>query len=486
MTVLGAIFTAFIFLFIIIVIILVGYWMLPKKVKFFLREKIWPIVWKILVFVILVGAIYWIFFTETGQFITVSGQEEKSHVQDTFSGAAAQFNVLKMILLGEYDPSEIWKSDTYEDKYAAPPGEVGVYVTNEKAIRSSFRYGDDITLVGLLNIDGLPDPDFAESTTVLYTKFSEIEKLNLIEFGEPWLCKPPSVEGKYATRRQFTCEIPSAYTLGLDVDIGKKKAYSVDVVTTYTFETLAGKQVPVILAEELANVLVLEKDPIEEFGITKEQTTSWQTEDPVVEFGMGLASEYEYMATLHADLNPVANYLGVTVENKKGGDIVGISDLILVLPCSISIGDACNTKEERKKIGVGATDCDFMPYAAPACVDDDNCAKSVGFRCINNKCIIPDLDSLELCAYTLNPDTGYTAINEKDPIEPGDHRSYLLKFTVTKNFLKDQASSDFFILADLHYVYKDADAVSVTIENPEAPPLGFVGAEVELETPLIK
>jgi len=472
---------------VIFIFIAVFSWVLPSRPQFAIKvhekfSKYGFVMVFVFLIIIMIVAGYLLVATPLGHYVTSKFGGGKAGTLDVLSQAESPLNTIKMIFKGEYDPSQIWTSKTYEDKYAVEASKkIGVYLTDAKALRPQFWGGDPIKIIGMLNIDGLPTNDFTDVSVFLDAEFSITEYGATL--GGDWTCTPQiSIlpKGGVISRKQFECDYP----MGIPVDEGDYQSYSVDLITRYNFETLAGKQIAVAPASEIDNFYSSGRDPVDALGLTKSQLAAWQTKDPNVELGLGLSGN----DVVSASSERFTNYLGFTIRNVKDGDIVELTNFSIILPCSIDVDPELCTQ------GSATKECDFVPQtcntASDCCVTSDHCdcsntaaedaCKGAGgteLICRSGMCITPSEPLL--CEYKLRQDSeadrSYVYIGDSNPIEPAGYRTYYLMFSVDQNkFLGNQPSSSFFVLSDLYYKYKDVERVSISVQGTQAAASGQV------------
>ena len=408
-----------------------------KKVK-----KGLVLLFKIILVLAVIGIIaYYLLGTTTGSLITSEAGGLIAPITNAFRGFTAPFNQFKMILTGEYDPSQLWTSKTYEDRYATIK-DIGVTISNVRPFRETFISGQQLAILGNLKVASLPDEGVEAKVSA---KWSDLELIKAAFGGGQigtWDCNgedPGStlvVSGTQLYIGRFLCT-HNYLTIGE----GKTEAHTAEVEVEYDFSMKAGKQVYVGDYEQMGTLLFEEQDPMKFFGITKDQIKSWQTESPVG-LGLGLLGEEGIItANIYRDEDKYElwHYLGVTVENKGSGDIIGLNkeDLILTLPNTIEVAS-----------------------------EDDT---DMDFKAVSEK----EIDGVRLITYELYKSPGIKDTKD-DRLKPGEYKTYYLKFRVwdgigramQPDFLKGVPVSSFFVLAELKFEYKDVRSVAIKVKSP--------------------
>ena len=184
-----------------------------KKVKHFLRNFI------IFIFIIIIAFLVYRYFFQTttgtgilagtggiGADITNFGRE---------SGAVKTLNQFKMIMTGEYDPSQLWSSKTYEDKYALE--DTGVELSEVNSFRETFLSGQEIAIAGNIKVSSLPEEDITAEID------AEWAKLELKKFSgrlHDWVCEPSVIPKQNLFVGRFICKHDA-----IDVESGLTESF---------------------------------------------------------------------------------------------------------------------------------------------------------------------------------------------------------------------------------------------------------------------
>ena len=355
------------------------------------------------------------------------------------SGMVKTLNQFKMIMTGEYDPSQLWTSKTYEDRYAMVE-DVGVKISNIKPLRDLFLSEQQLAILGNVRVASLPEEE--ESTVaIIGAKWSTFDQIKDAfggdgnELSESWDCNgdEPGNTLEISKARLFVGRFMCTHK-ALTVKEDLTESHNADVTVAYSFSMKAGKQVYVGDYEQMTTLLFEEQDPMKYYGITKDQTKSWQTESPVG-LGLGVLGEEEIIIANIKGEYELGHYLGITVENRGSGDLHKISELKVTLPSTIEIQTDLS-EDER----------DFVK------VSTDDETKVEG----------EDLDTYLLIDTKL-----------KEPLTPGEFKTYFLKFRAwdglgpqgEQDFLQGVPISSFFVLSELKFNYLESRAVSIKIKN---------------------
>ncbi|MBD3263224.1 hypothetical protein GF374_02490, partial [Candidatus Woesearchaeota archaeon] len=295
-----------------------------SKAKHFLRTLL------IIIFIIAIIAIvvYYFSSTATGTLVTSEKGGVTSQVTNAAreSGAVKTLNQFKMIMLGEYDPSQLWSSETYEDKYAME--DAGVKLSEVKPFRQIFLPDQEIAITGRLKVSSLPEEDI---TTHISAEWGNIEKLSGT-LGD-WTCDPETIEKKNLFIGRFICNHDS-----ISVEPGLTKSFVTDVKVKYDFDTKTGKQVYIADYEQMSQLQFEEKDPMNYYDISSDQLKSWQTKSPL-DLGIGILGEEDILIANKKGEYELGHYLGITIENDGGGDLTSLNELTITLPKTIEIAD---------------------------------------------------------------------------------------------------------------------------------------------------
>jgi len=237
-----------------------------------------------------------------------------------------------------------------------------------------------------------------------------------------WVCDPSYIDNTNLFVGRFSCTHP-----GISVEKGLTKSYTATVNLKYDFSMKAGKQVYVGDYETMSSLFSNGQDPMDYFGVSRDQISSWQSESPVG-LGLGLLGEDSQIIVANKKGEyELWHYLGVTITNLGSGELLGIDEdeFKLILPDSI---EAASSSDQ---------DMDFEK------VSEEN------------------LDGLRLIVYKPKK-------MENLNLKPGEYKTFYFKFRVWDDeFLKDAQLSSFFVLANLKFDYADQQAVSVTVKGTQ-------------------
>ena len=396
---------------------------------------------KVLLVLAIIGIVFYYFTgTTTGSGVSAEAGGVITPITNVAkeSGVIKTINQFKMIMTGEYDPSQLWTSKTYEDRYAMVE-DVGVKISNIKPLRDPFLSNQQLAILGNVRVASLPEEE--ESTVaIIGAKWSTWDQIKDAfgegnELSESWDCNgdEPGNKLEISKARLFVGRFMCTHK-ALTVKEGITESHDADVTVAYSFSMKAGKQVYVGDYEQMTALMFEDQDPMKYYGIKKDQTKSWQTESPVG-LGLGILGEEEIVIANKKDEYELGHYLGVTVENIGSGDLLKIDSLKVTLPSTIEIATDL-PKDERDFVKV-STDDEIKVEGA-------------------------DLDTYLLI------DT-----NLKEPLAPGEFKTYFLKFRVwdgigaqgEQDFLQGVPISSFFVLSELKFNYIESRAVSIKIKN---------------------
>lgn len=363
--------------------------------------------------------IFFFFWSQssTGKILSAQAGKTMPFNYEATRAVAGPLNIMKQVLTGSYDPSEMWSSKTYEDQYVQY-SDIGVKIEDVKPLRDTFIKGNDLVVVGKLSAKSLPD-DNQGSNIDVSIKWTEDG------LGGWNVCEPSRIEQAqaYYTRFQCTCSAGSCLTEAKDIE-----THTAEVTVDYAFTERAGKQVYVASYEDINRIYMQGQEPMSYYQISSAEVASWQTQGPVG-LGIGILGGENLIATT-SPKNPSRNYLGVSIVNNGIGDIKTIDAVDVTLPCEDII-------------------IDYMLKES----DFNNFSTS-------------NLGGLKLCKFSLSPGVRNGLASENKPLGPAETKTVFLPFRVTENFLKGGAVSSFFVKTDLRFVYREKNNVALTVKVP--------------------
>ncbi len=382
----------------------------------YLLFKKWPKFTIALILLIVVGYFLWLFYFGGGGYYSAEAGKFGTEFKSMFKPMTAEIGMTKMILTGEYDPSEIWTSKVYKSRYAQ---QAGFEVSDVKPLREYFSTRENAVVVGRLKITALPEsPDKGEGEVDVSISASGPESMS-------WGCNPSHVRSKSFFGR-FQCTSGSYFSVGSGREQESKEA-SV-TVRINQFETIAGKSTYVVDYNTLNLIYLEDEDPMKYYELEKEQIQSWQSNSPI-NLGLGILGEKNVIAANDVQ-NTAPYYLGVTVRNTGAGDLTGIWELRIEIPEKVTFKEGSDN-DFRYKDGNRQTACSEK------------------------------LGTLTLCKYELKDSSKLSG-----KLEPGDYATYYLKFEVWKDsFLREANIKEFFALADIKFDYEDITPVPITIKK---------------------
>lgn len=360
--------------------------------------------------------------TGTGKLLSAQAGRTMPLNYEAARAVTGPLNIVKQVLLGTYDPTEIWNSKTYEDKYA-PYKDVGVKIADVRPLRDTSVAGGDIIVVGRISAKSLPDDEEGMNIEIVKPVWVDAPLgRNLGEWDE---CEPRKVEKMQAYYTRFECTCPGSKCLG---DVKGIETHTVEISVDYAFTQRAGKQIYVANYDELARLYMQDENPVAHYKLSSSELASWQTESPIG-LGMGVKGDEDIIAT------DTTYYLGISITNNGVGDVREIKNLEITMPCDIDAK-------------YNAPESDFKKSPNPP----------------------PGLP-IELCVYMLKGDVIESmfknVIGGYQPIGPAEVKSVFLPFKVDEAYLQKSAISSFFAKVDMRFVYKDKENVAITVvEKP--------------------
>ncbi len=371
---------------------------------------------KLTIALILIGVIVyvvWLFyFGGEGYFATEIGSGT-TWLKGQTKSMAPEIGLTKMMLTGEYDPSEIWTSKAYKDYAQGAEFEV----SNVRPLRDYFSTSDNAIIIGTLKVTALPESPDKTDPIEMDIDISAQDA----ETG-PWDCEPDRIERAEKFFGRFQCVSKTPLQISDLTGQIKQESKEVDVKVKLTdFETIAGKSTYVANYDMLNSLYLEDEDPMKHYELTKDQVGSWQSNSPI-NLGLGILGEKNIIAA-NEDKNRAPYYLGITVRNTGAGDLTQINILTIIIP---------------QKVGfIAGKDNDF---------EEREC------RSLSTNFI--------LCTYDLKSDK----FTEK--LEPGEYETFYLKFKVWEDsFLKEANIKEFFALADIKFDYEDITKVAVQVKE---------------------
>ena len=383
----------------------------------------------LLVVLVAVYLIYLFVFTTGGSLATSSGGALFADIKNVLRPGTAQLNLAAQVLTGQYDPTQLWSSKNYEDRYTAVT-DVGVEITDIKSLRDVYIEGPDteMTIVGTLKVQDLPeDPEtkLRQGVTVTISAdwdgnfigaieehLTEIaQRLGLPAIAKPnkdWTCTviPRKVE-RFVGR--FQCTTMGAYTVLQEIE-----THSATLKVKYDFKVVGGKSVYVANFDELSRLMLEDKDPVSYYQLTSDEMRSWQTKAPI-DIGIGVLGEKEIIGS-NNEVNPTPYYLGVNVRNMGEGRAT-VHTITLWVPQEV----------------VPQAGSDF---SLVGCNEDTGMA---------------------LCNYTVDFD---------DSLEPGQTTTKFLKFIVPDDIFLDGAPiQSFFAFTSADFGYEIERTVPIKIRQ---------------------
>jgi len=379
-----------------------------------------------LIVVGLIWGLYLLFFTQMGSQGLVGLTGAKAGIFNMFQSSESEVNIGVQILKGNYDPSTLWSSQTYQDQYASQATQrgPGIYITRLEPLRDLFPTESQMIIFGQMEAESIPGEDLsiritaesdASSGAVNVTGWGDLGSSGLY-----WECEPASIENQRVYTGRFQCY--SSYGLS-GVEAGFSKAEQVTVSIDYDFNSVAGKQIYVANSAELDALWASNQNPLVYYGVSSDATSPWKTAGPV-DVSIGIAGLSEDIIPANDDRNTIASYLIVRVLNRGDGAAKLLSNISIQVPQNVH--------------GITGSDSNF------------------------NKLVCEE----GICTYVA--DTAGTEI------EAGLVEAYYFKFKVCdgartecegNDFLSGAPVSSFFILSDLKYNYKTSMATTVTAKN---------------------
>jgi hypothetical protein len=387
----------------------------------------------ILIIALILVGVFYALFTTSGSLATSSGGALFADLKNVLRPGTAQLNIATQVLTGRYDPTQLWSSKNYEDRYTAVT-DVGVEITDVKSLRDVYIEGSgtEMTIVGTLKVQDLPeDPEtkLRQGVTVTISAdwdgnfigaieehLTEIaQRLNSQTITTPskdWTCTviPRKVE-RFIGR--FQCSTLGAYTLLQEIE-----THSATLKVKYDFKVVGGKSVYVANFEELSRLMLEDKDPASYYQLTSDEMRSWQTKAPI-DIGIGVLGEKEIIGS-NNEANPTPYYLGVNVRNMGDGKAT-VHTITLWVPQEVVPQDGS----------------DFIFAAVDEPCNDDS--------------------GTTLCEYT---------VDFNEILEPGQTTTKFLKFMVPDDiFLKGAPIQSFFAFTSADFGYEIIRTVPIKIRQ---------------------
>jgi hypothetical protein len=296
-------------------------------------------IFKVVVIVSLLAiAGFYLFFTNTGALVTSSSAGIFADMKNSLRGVAAPISIAEQVITGKYDPTQLWNSKTYEDKYTSVQ-DVGVEVSDIKPlqdtyIESSPETPTTPTIVGTIKVTALPeDPDTKinseidvyisagwESSFISdFDKYIDSikERLNLKSAPtlSGWTCNPDKIQNQERFVGRFQCSTDGIYTFAQPIE-----THAATVNIKYDFKTVSGKAVYVANFDDISRMLLENKDPVSEYKLTSSDLSSWQTKSPL-DVGIGIVGEQGVIGANSGPQgnNPTPYFLGVSIVNMGEG-----------------------------------------------------------------------------------------------------------------------------------------------------------------------
>lgn len=377
----------------------------------------WLIVVPIIVFLI-----FFLFWSQTGtgKLLTAQAGKTMPFTYEATRAAVGPLNIMKQVMTGTYDPTQIWSSKTYEDQYA-PYTDVGVKIQDVKPLRNTFLTGEDLIVVGKLSAKSLPD-DNAGANIDIAIKWTEGG------LGSWTACDPSRIEQAQAYFSRFQCTCPKCLSGAQSIE-----THTAEVAIDYAFTERAGKQIYIATYDDINRLYMQDTDPMTYYQISSAEVSSWQTTGPVG-LGVGLLGGEDIIAAYDPVKNKVVNFLGISITNNGLGDITTIHSLDVTLPCDISVlTNRCSIQES-----------DFCDVTESS------------------------ISGLKLCTYSIKNDiaTKLTQVWPDNVLGPGETRTVYLPFVAKEELLKGGAVTSFFTKADMRFVYREKQDVALTVRPP--------------------
>ena len=372
----------------------------------------------IIAIIFLAGMAYWS-TTTTGSVVRAQAGESMPLAYEASRGFTGPVNLMKQILTGEYDPTQMWTSQTYEDEYQQYT-DVGVKIANVKTLGDVIPAANTLRIRGTVTAKSLPD-DSKGTDISINAKWLDAEgKPNLGDAD--WYCDPDKKPEPLKTKtiKQTRAYYSIFECTHAPITVNNVETHTAGVTVDYDFTQRAGKQIYVVDYDEMTRLYMNNEDPITHYQLSRDELASWQTEGPI-NLGIGLLGDEDVIAAYQED-NEATNYIGVSVANNGQGKVTKISSLEIILPCEI---DAEYFRG----------DSDFTSYTTDT------------------------LGSLKLCSYR---------IKDTSKVDMGtwESKTFFLPFKAGKDsFLKGASISSFFVRADLRFSYQDTEEVSVTVKQ---------------------
>jgi len=391
-------------------------------------------IFKVVVVVSLLAVVgFYLIFTTTGSLVTSSSAGIFADLKNSLRGVAAPISIAEQVITGKYDPTQLWNSKTYEDKYTAVQ-DAGVEVSDIKPLQDTYVEGAGTTptIVGTIKVTDLPeDPDTKLSNGITvgisavwessfigaFDKYIEsiTERLGLqyAPILGDWTCNPSKIQNQERFVGRFQCSTNGIYTILQTIET---QSATVDI--RYNFKAVSGKSVYVANFDDLSRMLLEDKDPVSEYKLTSADLSSWQTKSPL-SMGMGVVGEQDVIGANTDASNPTPYFLGISIANMGEGRAI-LGNLVLRVPQSV--------------IPQGGNDNDFK---------NADCTEKLGDE--------------TLCAYSLSID---------QTLAPGESVTKYFKFAVPQGtFLNGAPISSFFVLSNVDFFYDIQRTVPIKVRQ---------------------
>lgn len=407
------------------------------KQKTKLERGRWWVKW-LIGFLIVIGVLYWYLFSFTDYgddfILTVKQKNIFGETSEELEegGIMHQFRIIEKVLTGEFDPEELWTSEEVQSEYAVPE-EFELFVTDVKPLKEKFRDGEDIVVIGRINLIS----GFDKTTTV--TLGVEPDKLCVDDdtcTSGDWTCyiSGSDTENIFQMEkiynRQFNCE-HAGFAEPNDVN-DEEVITDVRVTWEYSTSAVAGKQVYAFNSD----VLDKEKDVLEKYDISDDSLASWYIGDENVNLGLGLSQTEEVRARREEDLFKSENYLAISIENTGSGKVVELESLSVSFPNNGNILVADQIAE--------GDDSDII-FDGPS----------------TEVITIREVD-VTTKKFSLSNKERTTKFRD---IEPAEHTTYYIPFVVADDYVGDSDFRSFLVKADIRYKYKEYDSLAITVDK---------------------
>ncbi len=418
--------------------------------KYFLKHKgPWILILLIIAYLIFLAVQYDVFKTAEEKNIVGSAEDALDN-----SGISHQFDVVKQVLGGTYDPDELWESNIVESEYSsADQFEILIFDIGPR--QEFYRSDSDLYIGGSISlVSGFDDntiiklsvepKDFcAASTSATVSDKLEIvdpllnlgERVGIIEDelgcsdGSDWECSIQGSESlnEFQMDRTYNREFNCKHT-GVIVD-EEHVISDLDITWSYSAKGVAGKQVYVFNSETLDKF----SDPIRHYEIDKDSLVSWYLGDDQINLGLGFDDERDAVrADSGADLFKPINVMGVTVNNIGTGKVVNVKSLTVSFPNNEFIQVADESLD-------GYTSDFEGPY--------DGVINIRG-------------QDVQIKEYKLFE----SRIDDFEFLDGAEYSTYYLPFIVDEEYIGESAFRSFLVKVDIDYEYQDSESTSITVK----------------------